>query len=224
LLFIFGYGVSLDLRRVPIAVVIEQTTPEAESLLASFSNSRYFEVRLALDRSVERRVFPVSKPHEHRVVHLELLPGAERRAGRSPGEVLLARAQRKQSEAEEREQSVSCAKHNHEDGKEFEVKGAGSSWSSDQCDSAPSVVQLVISSDGANSASTCRQIPQGAAGMDPSVAITSDVKRRSPSPIADSTAARSAQIVAPKDAFSTLQPVNVRPPTVASAAPTRKCE
>src|SRR5271154_4386292 len=50
LLFIFGYGVSLDLRRVPIAMVIEQTTPEAESLLASFRNSRYFEVTLALDR------------------------------------------------------------------------------------------------------------------------------------------------------------------------------
>jgi ABC-2 type transport system permease protein len=50
LLFIFGYGVTLDLRRVPIAVVIEQPTPEADSLLASFRNSRYFEVVVALDR------------------------------------------------------------------------------------------------------------------------------------------------------------------------------
>ena len=99
---------------------------------------------------------------EHRVVHLELLPGTERRARGSPGEVLLAPAEREEGEAEEREQSVPCAKHNHERGKEFEVNGAGSSWSSDQCDSAPAVVQLVISSDGANSASTCRQIPQGA--------------------------------------------------------------
>lgn len=57
LLFIFGFGVSLDLRRVPIAIVIEQTTPEAESLLASFRNSRYFEVALALDRrEVEDRL------------------------------------------------------------------------------------------------------------------------------------------------------------------------
>ena len=51
MLFIFGYGVSLDLRRVPVAVVIEQSTPEADSLLASFRNSRYFDVTLARHRS-----------------------------------------------------------------------------------------------------------------------------------------------------------------------------
>jgi ABC-2 type transport system permease protein len=50
LLFIFGYGVSLDLRRIPVAVVIEQSTPEAESLFASFRNSRYFEVHRTHDR------------------------------------------------------------------------------------------------------------------------------------------------------------------------------
>jgi ABC-2 type transport system permease protein len=51
LLVIFGFGVTLDLRRVPIGVVIEQPTPEADSLLASFRNSRYFTVRLARHRS-----------------------------------------------------------------------------------------------------------------------------------------------------------------------------
>jgi ABC-2 type transport system permease protein len=50
LLFIFAFGVSLDLRRVPVGVVIERPTPEADSLLASFRNSRYFEVRLARHR------------------------------------------------------------------------------------------------------------------------------------------------------------------------------
>ncbi len=50
LLFIFAFGVSLDLRRVPVGVVVEQTTPESSSLLASFRNSRYFDVRLARDR------------------------------------------------------------------------------------------------------------------------------------------------------------------------------
>src|SRR6188508_108425 len=35
------------------------------------------KVRLALDRSVERRVFPVSKPHEHRVVHIGPAPIVE---------------------------------------------------------------------------------------------------------------------------------------------------
>ncbi len=50
LLFLFGFGVSLDLRRVPIAVVVEQATPEADSLLASFRNSRYFTVETAIHR------------------------------------------------------------------------------------------------------------------------------------------------------------------------------
>ena len=45
LLFIFATGVSLDLRLVHVAVVIEQPTPEANSLLAAFRNSRYFAVR-----------------------------------------------------------------------------------------------------------------------------------------------------------------------------------
>ncbi|HTU26335.1 MAG TPA: ABC transporter permease [Pirellulales bacterium] len=45
LLFIFGYGVTLDLRQVPVAVVVENPTPEATSLLDSFHNSQYFIVR-----------------------------------------------------------------------------------------------------------------------------------------------------------------------------------
>ncbi len=46
LLFIFGFGVSLDLKRVPIGVVVEWPSPESDSFLASFRNSRYFEVHL----------------------------------------------------------------------------------------------------------------------------------------------------------------------------------
>ncbi len=51
LLLIFGYGVSLDLRRVPVGLVIEQPSPEADSLAASFRNSRYFAVRLVRHRA-----------------------------------------------------------------------------------------------------------------------------------------------------------------------------
>lgn len=50
LLLIFGTGVSLDLRQVPVAVVVEVPTPETESLLVSFRNSRYFAVREARHR------------------------------------------------------------------------------------------------------------------------------------------------------------------------------
>lgn len=51
LLFIFGFGVSLDLKRVPVGVVIEWRSPEADSFLASFRNSRYFEVHLGRHRA-----------------------------------------------------------------------------------------------------------------------------------------------------------------------------
>ena len=50
LLFIFGYGVSLDLRNIPVGLVVEQPSPEADSLVASFRNSRFFTIRLARHR------------------------------------------------------------------------------------------------------------------------------------------------------------------------------
>ncbi len=42
LLFIFGYGVTLDPENVPIAVVIEDPGSEARDLAARFDGSRYF--------------------------------------------------------------------------------------------------------------------------------------------------------------------------------------
>jgi drug efflux transport system permease protein len=62
LLLIFGYGVSLDAREVPVALVVEQPGPETESFVAGFEHSDYFrpqrfftiqEAEQALD---ERRV------------------------------------------------------------------------------------------------------------------------------------------------------------------------
>ncbi len=50
LLFLFGYGVSLDANHVKIGVVLENTTPEAQSLAAAFKNSRYFETHIGRDR------------------------------------------------------------------------------------------------------------------------------------------------------------------------------
>lgn len=50
LLFIFGYGVSLDATRTRVGLVIEATTPLARDLAASFQASRYFEVTAGRDR------------------------------------------------------------------------------------------------------------------------------------------------------------------------------
>lgn len=50
LLFLFGYGVSLDATAVRVGVVMESATPEAQSLVAAFRNSPSYEVRVGRDR------------------------------------------------------------------------------------------------------------------------------------------------------------------------------
>ncbi len=50
LLFLFAYAVSLDIRQVPIGVVLETDDPRAQSLAAAFSGTRYFQVTPARDR------------------------------------------------------------------------------------------------------------------------------------------------------------------------------
>src|SRR3990172_9830557 len=49
-LFLFGYGVSLDMDRLKIGLVMEDTAPDARSLAESFTDSRYFDVKMARDR------------------------------------------------------------------------------------------------------------------------------------------------------------------------------
>ena len=51
LLFVYGFGVSLDLRCVPIGLVVEQSSPETNSFIASFRDSRYFDVRVVRHRA-----------------------------------------------------------------------------------------------------------------------------------------------------------------------------
>ncbi|WP_309083717.1 ABC transporter permease [Chelativorans sp.] len=50
LLVIFGYGVSLDASRTRVGLAIEDSTPIAQDLAASFQASRYFEVAVGRDR------------------------------------------------------------------------------------------------------------------------------------------------------------------------------
>jgi ABC-2 type transport system permease protein len=63
LILLFGYGLSLDVKNVPIAVVVEDPTPTAMELVAGFQLSPYFHAqitrsmppaeRLMLERSVD---------------------------------------------------------------------------------------------------------------------------------------------------------------------------
>jgi ABC-2 type transport system permease protein len=63
LILLFGYGLSLDVKNVPIAVVLEDSSPDAMELAAGFQLSPYFSARpmasmaeargLMLDRKVD---------------------------------------------------------------------------------------------------------------------------------------------------------------------------
>lgn len=49
LLFLYGYGVSLDMDHIRIGLVMEDTSPDAQSFARSFIDSRYFEVKIGRD-------------------------------------------------------------------------------------------------------------------------------------------------------------------------------
>ncbi len=51
LLFLYGYGVSLDLNHLRIGLVLEDTSPDAQSFVKSLTDSRYFDVKIERDRS-----------------------------------------------------------------------------------------------------------------------------------------------------------------------------
>jgi ABC-2 type transport system permease protein len=50
LLFLFGFGVSLDLKNVAVCLVVESPTNEATSFAASFAHSSFFAMREVRDR------------------------------------------------------------------------------------------------------------------------------------------------------------------------------
>ncbi len=52
LILLFGYGLSLDVKHVPLAVVIDEASDDAVGLVASFELSPYFEPQIA--RSMPR--------------------------------------------------------------------------------------------------------------------------------------------------------------------------
>lgn len=50
LIFIFAYAVSMDINDLRIGLVLEDSSPEAQSLARSFMNTKYFTVAAARDR------------------------------------------------------------------------------------------------------------------------------------------------------------------------------
>jgi len=50
LMFLYGYGVSLDLDHLRVGLVLEDTAPDAQSFARSLINSRYFDAHIVRDR------------------------------------------------------------------------------------------------------------------------------------------------------------------------------
>jgi ABC-2 type transport system permease protein len=69
LILLFGYGLSLDVKNVPIAVVIESPTPEAVELAAGFKLSPYFHPVVTRSMPPAQRLLL-----EHRVDGIVLIP------------------------------------------------------------------------------------------------------------------------------------------------------
>ena len=50
LMFLYGYGVSLDINHLKLGLVVEDTSPEAHSLVRSFLDSAYFDTKVVRHR------------------------------------------------------------------------------------------------------------------------------------------------------------------------------
>ena len=50
MIFLFGYGISLDANKIRIGLVLEDTGPQARSLANAFERTRFFEAHLSYDR------------------------------------------------------------------------------------------------------------------------------------------------------------------------------
>jgi ABC-2 type transport system permease protein len=50
LLFLYGFGVSLDLDHLRVALVLEDTAPDAQSFAKAMTDSPYFDVKIGRDR------------------------------------------------------------------------------------------------------------------------------------------------------------------------------
>ncbi len=51
LILLFGYGMSLDVKHVPVAIVVDQPSPEATELVSGFQLSPYFDAQIVISNS-----------------------------------------------------------------------------------------------------------------------------------------------------------------------------
>lgn len=69
LLLLFGYGVSLDAKHVPIGFVASHPSPQSESLFGAFRHSRYFDPKIYPDMAAARHALIARQING--IVHLQ---------------------------------------------------------------------------------------------------------------------------------------------------------
>lgn len=88
LLLIFGYGVSLDAKHVPIAIVIEQPSAAAAEFAGAFRHSEFLRPRFPPDMDAARRAMAAGEVNG--IVRLRAdFPRALHRAGGAPIQVIV---------------------------------------------------------------------------------------------------------------------------------------
>jgi len=61
LLLLFGYGVSLDAKHVPVGWVIDKSTPETTSFTAAFNRSEYFQSSYFVNMNAAKKAMQLRK-------------------------------------------------------------------------------------------------------------------------------------------------------------------
>jgi ABC-2 type transport system permease protein len=69
LLLLFGYGVSLDAKQVPVGLVIEHVSPETRDFSAGFDHSEYFQSHYFSDMPAARRAMRAQEIDA--IIHLQ---------------------------------------------------------------------------------------------------------------------------------------------------------
>lgn len=87
LILLYGYGLSLDVKHVPVALVAEQPSPDTTELQAGFLLSPYFDVR-AVTSSAQAQELMLERKVDG-LIYLRESYGRDTRAGGAPVQIIV---------------------------------------------------------------------------------------------------------------------------------------
>jgi ABC-2 type transport system permease protein len=87
LILLYGYGLSLDVKHIPVAMVAEQPSPDTTELQAGFLLSPYFDVR-AVTSSAQAQELMLEREVDG-LIYLRESYGRDSRAGGAPVQIIV---------------------------------------------------------------------------------------------------------------------------------------